>query len=263
MRATTLFGRGDVGALSTFDDVPGELGVEVWVLGVSFHVAAHARVAIKLQHQRGEDMNADGTRFLGGCCIDAIHERHVESASDGEPFGKDGCPREHGAVGSLFVLEERDFEAGLGERDLLEFVEVVHLPCEVAVSKSVGEREETRAWADFAGECAGSEFSCAVSLLVGRLTQLVNIAAGKVELADLFLQRHAPHEIVDTDFNGLCRIQVEGFHILGLRLSSSHSCGEQRDEDHLGSRFSSHDPFFPLPTAIPLTGIAPVKFKDS
>src|ERR1700722_19431419 len=54
-----LIRRSDVGSLCALDDVSGDLSVEVWVLGIRFHVAAHARIAIQLQNQRGEDVDTN------------------------------------------------------------------------------------------------------------------------------------------------------------------------------------------------------------
>lgn len=188
-------------------------------------------------------MNADGAGFLGGRGVDTLDEGGIESAADGEAFGKDGRAGEHRAVGSFFIFEGRDFETGLRDGDALEFVEVVRVPRGVGVAKGVGEGKESCTGSDFICVGACYEFARGVDFFVRSFAEVIDVGAREIELADFFHQRHAMDEVVDAGFDGLRGIEVDGLLILVLGEGRDRGCGEQQEEDCPG--LSMHDASLP------------------
>src|SRR5215467_12678604 len=104
-------------------------------------------------------MNTNGARLARCGRIDRLDQWHVEAASDGEAFRKDCRSGKHAAVRALFVFEKRDFQPGLRERYLLEFIEILGLLFGPLLKNRVGQRKKTGARANFGGVGSGRESS--------------------------------------------------------------------------------------------------------
>ena len=76
------------------------------------------------------------------------------------PSGKTVPPGNMAAMGTLFILHDRYFQARLGERDLLQLVEVLRLLARAVAQNLVGEREETAGRTDFLSVGSGRESAC-------------------------------------------------------------------------------------------------------
>ena len=64
-------------------------------------------------------MNPHGARFLRSRGINGLYEGHVKGAANGQPLRENRGARKHSAVRAFFVLEQRYFQARLGQRDFL------------------------------------------------------------------------------------------------------------------------------------------------
>lgn len=199
----------DIRALSAANDILCDLRIEVRILCVGFHIASHSGIAFQLQHKGGKNVNADSSCFLRGSGIYAIYESHIERAANAQAFRKYSGSREHGSMRSFFIFKQGNFQSRLRKRNFLQFIEVIHLRCNIALLESVGEGKESRSRTNLGGMSSGGELLCGFNLLRNRLTEPVNVCARKIELADFFFQRHPAHQIIYADIDRLARVQIE------------------------------------------------------
>ncbi len=81
----------------------------------------------------------------------------------------------------------------MSRSDFLKFIKVLDLLLGSLVQNSVGKRKEAAARTNFVGVGSRGKFSARVHLFGDSLPELIHINARQIELADLFLERHAAH----------------------------------------------------------------------
>ncbi len=149
--------------------------VEVGVFRVSFLVSAHARITIQFHHQGGEDVDSDRPRFRCGSRVDVVHQVEVEGAADGQALRINRGAGEHAPVRAFFIFHYRNLQARLGERDLLQLVEVFRLLACAFLQNLIGEREETAGGPDLIDVSSGGEFPARLLLSGNGSAQLTHI----------------------------------------------------------------------------------------
>ena len=92
---------------------------------------------------------------------------------------------------ALFVLQKRYFQPRLGERDLLEIVEIFDLLLNTPVQNSVCQGEKTAPGPNLVR--IGPSRETPASFQFGRniLAEFFDIHAGQIQLPHFFFQRHA------------------------------------------------------------------------
>ena len=109
-------------------------------------------------------MNADRSRLRCRRRVDGLHQVHVKGAAHGQTLREYRRAGKHGAVRAFFVLHHRYLQARLGERDLLQFVEVFRLLARAFLQNVIGQGEESAARADFLRVGSGREFPARLRL---------------------------------------------------------------------------------------------------
>lgn len=155
-------------------------------------------------------MNPHGPGFLRSGRINRLYQRHVRGAADGKPFRENRGARKHAAVRALFVLQEGYFQPRLGERDLLEIVEIFDLLLNTQVQNSVCQGENSAAGPNLVRIGSSRKSLARLHLFGDGFSELINIDAGEVELPDLLLEGHPTQQIFHARADRLARIQVEG-----------------------------------------------------
>jgi len=84
----------------------------------------------------GEHMDAKGPRLGRGGRVDRPHQIEVERTADGKTLRKNSAARKHGAVGSLFILQQRNLQPCVRQGDFLQLVEVLRLLAGTLVAES-------------------------------------------------------------------------------------------------------------------------------
>src|SRR6185437_10270839 len=164
-------------------------------------------------------MDTGGPCFLRRRRINLFHERHIEGAPDCQTFRKDCRARKHRSMRSLLVLKERNLQPRLRNRDLLQFIKIVHLLWNVVQLDRVCQGEKSRTWADLRGVGTRRKLSRSLHLFWNRLSQLIHVAARQVQLADFFFQGHPLHQVIYSSTNRLLRIEIQ-------RSRSRRLCGD-------------------------------------
>ena len=207
----------DVRPLRALDNAFRDTRVKVRILRIGFFVSTHTRVAIQLQHQSREHVDADGSGLRRRRRVDGSHQVQVERAADGQALRKDRRAGKHSAVRALFVLKERYSQARLSERDLLQLVEVLSLLAGAVVQNLIREREKAAARTNLPSVGSGGEPSARLHFFRDILPQLIHINTRQIELPDFLGERHAAHQIADSFFDRLFRVEVCGQFPAGLR----------------------------------------------
>ncbi len=199
----------DVETLRCPDYALPDAHIKVRIFRVSFLVPPHARIAVHLHHQGGEQVDADGSRFHRRRRVDRFHQIHVERTAHGQPFRKHCAARKHGAMRALLILHNRYLQARLGKRDPLQFVEVFRLLACAFAENLIGEGEESAGGANLRGVRPRRKLSAPLLLRGNISSQCLDINARQIELPDLLLQRHAAHQVVNPLRDRASRISVD------------------------------------------------------
>src|SRR5215472_18061879 len=154
-------------------------------------------------------MDAHSPGFLCGSRINGLDERHIKAAADGKTLRKNGPACKHRTMRAFFVLQNRNLEAGLCQRDLLQLIEVGDLLFHSLVQDRVCESKEAAAGADLIGVGSSGKFLARIHLFWNGSSELVHIDTGQIELSNLFLQRHATDQIIDALVNRAPWIKVD------------------------------------------------------
>src|ERR1051326_8745896 len=176
-------------------------------------------------------MNADGSGLGRGRRGHAFHQIHDRRAPDSPAFRKNGRTGHHRAVCAFFVCEQRNLQARLGESDLLQLVKILRLLTGAFVQDFVGERKEAATRSDLVRVRAGCEPPAGFLFCRNVLSQFPDVNAGKVELTDLFLQRHPAQQIVHALRDWRFRIQVDRRPTVGL-CHQHQACRQGRSNQY-------------------------------
>ncbi len=125
--ASEMLGAGDdvartaeIGALEAANLRGSHRGPEIGILAGTFDNAAPTRIARDVDHRRERPMQADSTRLGRGDRLAILGDLGVPTRSDGNRHGHDRAqPVDH-----VKAEQERDLEAGLLDRDMLQSVEL-------------------------------------------------------------------------------------------------------------------------------------------
>ena len=149
---------GDVGTLRGPHDGFAHAHVKVRIFGVGFLVSAHAWIAIHFHHQGGKHVDPHRSRLRRIRRVNRLDQVHVEGTAHRQALRENRAARKHNAMRPFFILHHRYFQARLGERDFLQFVEVFRLLACTFVENLTGDAEKTAGRTDFLGIRSSREF---------------------------------------------------------------------------------------------------------
>ncbi len=204
-------------ALQPQDGGLADLAAEVRILAIGLLDPAPARIAGDIDHRRQGLHRPPRPHLPRGHGEHLAHHFRIEGGGEGDGLGEGGRVPRHITVQGLFVGEAGDAEAGLLARPALD---LVHIPRGLgggAMDRrpALGRRRpeggraldvrRPRHRAHAVGIARGGPGGIEVRV---RGLNLSLVLPDALHLRDLLLQRHAPHQVVDTGLNGQAGVAV-------------------------------------------------------
>ena len=129
--------------------------------------------------------------------------------SDGA-LREDGRAGTHQAVRAFFRLQQRNAQARPVPGEPLEPVQKLGLLSRAFVENRVGQGEEAAPRPELLEQGSGRELLHRLGLLRDGFAQPRLVDAGHVHLPDLFLERHAAQQVIDSLLDRLAGVAIEG-----------------------------------------------------
>ena len=76
------------------------------------------------------------------------------------------------------------------------------------MQNGIRQGKESAARTDFIGVRAGGKSFACCDFFWNCFAQLIYVDAGQIQLSYLFLERHAAHQVVNSPFNRLARVEI-------------------------------------------------------
>ena len=142
-------------------------------------------------------------------------------------------------MSAFFVLQQRNFETGLRQRDFLKGIEILDLLLRSFVQDCVGQGEKAAARSDFVRVRSRCESFARLHFLGNAFAQLIDIYTRQIQLTDFLLQSHPAHEIVDPYLDWLLGIEIDR-SVRCLRLEAYRQHQQGSDEQY-SQQFSENN----------------------